>query len=51
MPPTTQNKYYTITLVDDYSVHDVVPSDFYDENSVPSAGKPLASLRSFEQIG
>ena len=27
MPPTTQNKYYTITLVDDSLVHDVAPSD------------------------
>ena len=48
MPPTTQNKYYTITLVDDSSVHDVVPSDLYDENNVPSAGKPSASLGFFQ---
>ena len=27
MPPTTQNKYYTITLGNDFSVHNVAPSD------------------------
>ena len=47
MPPTTQNKYYIITLVDDSSVHNVAPSDLYDENDVPSAGKPSASLGFF----
>ena len=40
MPPTTQNKYYIITLVDDFLVHDVAPSDLYGTNDVPYAGKP-----------
>ena len=48
MPPTTQNKYYTITLIDDSSVHDVAPSDLYDENDVPFAGKPSVSLGLFQ---
>ena len=47
MPPTTQNKYYTVTLVDDSSVHDVAPSDLYGANDVPSAGKPSTSLGFF----
>ena len=47
MSPTTQNKYYTIMLVNDSSVHDVAPSDIYDENDISSAGKPLASLDFF----
>ena len=48
MSPTTQNKYYTITLVNDSSVHNVAPSDLYDENDVPSAGKPFTSLGFFQ---
>ena len=47
MSPTTQNKYYTITLVDDSSVHNVAPFDLYDKNDIPSAGKPSASLGFF----
>ena len=47
MPPTTQNKYYNITLVDDSSVHDVAPSNLCNENDVPSAGRPSASLGFF----
>ena len=43
MPPTTQNKYYTIMLVDN-----LAPSDLYDANYVPSAGKPSTSLRFFQ---
>ena len=43
MSPTTQNKYYTITLINNYSVHNVAPSNLYDENDVPSADKPSAS--------
>ena len=47
MPPTIQNKYYTITLVDDSLVHNVAPSDLYGANDVPSAGKPSVSLGFF----
>ena len=47
MPPTTQIKHYTITLIDDSTVHFVAPSNFFDENDVPSAGKPSASMGSF----
>ena len=47
MPSTTQNKYYTITLVDDCSVHNVLPSNLYDENDVLSAGKSSPSLGFF----
>ena len=43
----TQNKYYTIMLVDDSSVHNVAPSNLYDENDVPSAGKLSTSLGFF----
>ena len=31
MSPTTQNKKYTITLVHDSSIHNVMPPDLYDE--------------------
>ena len=48
MPPTIQNKYYTITLVDDSSVHNVASSDLYDEHDVPSAGKPAVLLGFFQ---
>ena len=47
MPPTAQKKYYTITSVDDSSVHDVAPSNLYEKNDVPSAGITLASLAFF----
>ena len=47
MPPTTQNKYYTITLVDDSLAHNVSLSDLYGANDVPSAEKPSASLDFF----
>ena len=47
MPPTTQNKYYTVTLVDDSLVHVVLPSDLYGVNDVPSARKPSLSLGFF----
>ena len=47
MPPTTYNKYHTITLVNDSSIHNVVPSNLYDENDVQSAGKPSTSLGFF----
>ena len=47
MPPTTQNKYSTITLVDDSSIHNMAPSDVYDEHDVPSADKPSALLGFF----
>ena len=47
IPPTTQNKYYTVTLVDDSFVHDVAPSDLYDENDVPSTSRPSVSLGFF----
>ena len=47
MPRTTQNIYYTVTLVDDSLVHDVAPSDLYGANDVPSAGKPSTSLGFF----
>ena len=43
IPTTTQNKYYTIMLIDDSSVHNVAPSNLYDEKDVPSADKPSAS--------
>ena len=33
MSPTTKSKFYTIELSDDSLVHDVPPSNVYDENS------------------
>ena len=47
MLPTTQNKYYTVTLVDDSLVHNVALSDLYGVNDVPSARKPSTSLGFF----
>ena len=47
MPLTTQNKYYTVTLVDDSSFQDVAPSNLYGANDVPSIGKPFTSLGFF----
>ena len=47
MPPTTQNKYYTIMLVSDSSIHNVVLSDLYNEHNIQSAGKPSVSLGFF----
>ena len=47
MPPTTKSKFYTIELLDDSSIHDVPQLNVYDENSVPSTGKPSNSLGFF----
>ena len=47
MPPTTKSKFYTIELSDDASIHDVPQSNVYDENNVPSTGKPFDSLGFF----
>ena len=47
MPPTTQNKYYTVTLVDDSLVHNVAPSNLYGVNDVPPVGKPSTLLSFF----
>ena len=47
MPPTTQNKYYIFTLVDDSTVHNVTPSNLFGANDVPFSGKPSASLGFF----
>ena len=47
MPPTTKSKYYTVLLTDDSTSHDVDPCDIYNENNVPSSGKPSASLGVF----
>ena len=47
MSPTTQNKYFTITLVDDSFVQNVAPSNLYDKNDVSSAGKPSTLLGFF----
>ena len=47
MPPTTKSKHYTITLVDDSSVHEVEPSNVYGPHDVPSSGKPSSSLGFF----
>ena len=47
MPPTTKSKFYTIELSDDSSIHDIPPSNVYDENNVPSIGKPSDSLGFF----
>ena len=48
MQPTTQNKYYTIRLVDDSPVHDMAPSDLYGADDVASTGKPSASINFFQ---
>ena len=47
MPPTTKCKFYTIELLDESLIHDVPPSNVYDENNVPSTGKPWDSLGFF----
>ena len=44
---TTNSKFYTIELSDDASIHDVPQLNVYDENSVPSTGKPSDSLGFF----
>ena len=47
MPPTTKSKFYTIELSDDSLIHNVPPSNVYDEINVPSTGKPSDSLGFF----
>ena len=47
MPPTTKSKYYTVLLTDNSTSYDVDPCDIYNENDVPSSGKPSASLGFF----
>ena len=47
MSLTTKSKFYTIELTDDASMHDVPPSDIYDDNNVTSTGKPSGSLGFF----
>ena len=47
MPPTTKINFYTIELSDDSLIHDVPPSNVYDENSVPLTDKPSNSLGFF----
>ena len=44
MPPTTKSKYYTVLLTDNSTSYDVGPCDIYNENDVPSSGKPSVSL-------
>ena len=47
MPPTTLNKYYTVTLVNDSSIHGVAPSNLYVVNDIPSTGNLSPSLGFF----
>ena len=47
MRPTTKSKYYTVLLTDESTSYDVDPCDIYNENKVPSSGKPSVSLGFF----
>ena len=47
MPLTAKSKYYTVLLTDDSTLHNVDPYIVYNENDVPSSGKPSASLGFF----